>query len=122
MGAAVRGGGAVGSGPRNKMVSEPSMKTGKVVMASKGGAINQHKEMAMGMMGGGMPMRGYKKGGMAKKKVKKYEGGGNVKLEPPPLSRGQGIRSGAMDPTNYRLTKKRTGGAVKKMRYGGSCG
>ena len=77
MGAAVRGGGAVGSGPRNKMVSEPSMKTGKVVMASKGGAINQHKEMAMGMMGGGMPMRGYKKGGMAKKKVKKMRYGGS---------------------------------------------
>ena len=69
MGCAVRGGGAVGSGPKNKMLSEPSMKTGKVVMASKGGAINQHKEMAMGMMGGGM-MNRYKKGGMAKKKVK----------------------------------------------------
>jgi hypothetical protein len=77
MGAAVRGGGAVGSGPRNKMVSEPSMKTGKVVMASKGGAINQHKEMAMGMMGGGMMSRGYKKGGMAKKKVKKMRYGGS---------------------------------------------
>jgi hypothetical protein len=76
MGAAVRGGGAVGSGPRNKMVSEPSMKTGKVVMASKGGAINQHKEMAMGMMGGDMMSRGYKKGGMAKKKVKKMRYGG----------------------------------------------
>lgn len=75
MGAATRGGGAVGSGPKNKMVSEPSMKTGKVVMASKGGAINQHKEMAMGMMGGGMA-RGYKKGGMAKKKVKKMRMGG----------------------------------------------
>ena len=70
MGAAVKGRGAVGSGPKNKMVSEPSMKTGKVVMASKGGAINQHKEMAMGMMGGDMA-RGYKKGGAAKKKVKK---------------------------------------------------
>ena len=104
MGAAVRGGGAVGSGPRNKMVSEPSMKTGKVLMMSKGGqasrqaalglsglygglpnqpkrlskggAINQHKEMAMGMMGGGMA-RGYKKGGMAKKKVKKMRYGGS---------------------------------------------
>ncbi len=52
------------------------MKTGKVVMASKGGAINQHKEMAMGMMGGGMA-RGYKKGGMAKKKVKKMRYGGS---------------------------------------------
>jgi len=78
MGCAVRGGGAVGSGPKNKMLSEPSMKTGKVVMASKGGAINQHKEMAMGMMGGGMMNRGYKKGGMAKKvKVKKMRMGGS---------------------------------------------
>ncbi len=64
MGAAIKGGGAVGSGPKNKVVSEPSMKTGKVVMASKGGAINQHKEMAMGMMGGGM-VKGYRKGGSA---------------------------------------------------------
>ena len=76
MGAAVRGGGAVGSGPRNKMVSEPSMKTGKVPMMKDGGDVNQHKRMAMGMMGGGMPMRGYKKGGMAKKKVKKMRYGG----------------------------------------------
>ena len=76
MGAAVRGGGAVGSGPRNKMVSEPSMKTGKVVMAKDGGMMNQHKRMAMGMMGGGMP-GGYKKGGMAKKKVKKMRYGGS---------------------------------------------
>ena len=50
MGAAVKGGGAVGRGPKNRMVSEPSMKTGKVVMAAKGGAINQHKRMAMGEM------------------------------------------------------------------------
>lgn len=66
MGAAVRGGGAVGSGRKNHMVSEPSMKTGKVVMASKGGAINQHKMMAMGM----------KKGGK-RKKVKKMRYGGS---------------------------------------------
>jgi len=42
------------------------MKTGKVVMASKGGAINQHKMMAMGM----------KKGGK-RKKVKKMRYGGS---------------------------------------------
>jgi hypothetical protein len=48
MGAAVKGGGAVGRGPKNRVTSSPSMKTGKVVMAAKGGAINQHKQMAMG--------------------------------------------------------------------------
>jgi hypothetical protein len=76
MGAAVRGGGAVGSGPKNKMISKPSKKTGKVLMMSDGGDVNQHKRMAMGMMGGGMA-RGYKKGGMAKKKVKKMRYGGS---------------------------------------------
>jgi len=76
MGCAVRGGGAVGSGPKNKMLSEPSKKTGKVLMMAMGGDVNQHKAMAMGMMGGGMA-RGYKKGGMAKKKVKKMRYGGS---------------------------------------------
>lgn len=70
MGCATRGGGAVESGPRNKMLSETSMKTGPVMMKN-GGAVNQHKMMAMKgvkkakkMMGGGMAVKGYKKGGM----------------------------------------------------------
>jgi hypothetical protein len=64
MGCATRGGGAVESGPKNKMVSETSKTTGPVMM-KKGGAVNQHKRMAMGkkMMGGGM-VKGYRKGGM----------------------------------------------------------
>ncbi len=84
MGAATKGGGCVGSGPKNRMVSETSRKTGPVMMA-KGGmadkkgramkmkgkdasgramAVSPRKKMAMGMMGGGMA-RGYRKGGMA---------------------------------------------------------
>ena len=47
MGAATRGGGAVTSGPRNKMLSKTSDKTGPVLMKS-GGLVNQHKRMAMG--------------------------------------------------------------------------
>ena len=67
MGCATRGGGAVESGPKNKMVSETSKTTGPVMM-KKGGAVNQHKRMAMGKkvtgyMGGGM-VKGYRKGGM----------------------------------------------------------
>ncbi|NBU34452.1 hypothetical protein EB118_14695 [bacterium] len=46
MGAATRGGGAVSSGPRNKMLSETSTSTDPVRM-KKGGAVNQHKRMAM---------------------------------------------------------------------------
>jgi hypothetical protein len=69
MGAATKGGGCVEKGPRNRMMSETSKKSGPVMMKKGGavntGAINQHKKMAMGkkMMGGGM-VKGYKKGGM----------------------------------------------------------
>ena len=72
MGCATRGGGAVESGPANKMMSETSNSTG-VPMMKKGGMankgnINEHKRMAMGKpigkMGGGMMAKGYKKGGM----------------------------------------------------------
>lgn len=63
MGIATRGGGCVESGPKNRMVSKTSNKTG-VPMMAKGGAVNQHKRMAMGMMGGGM-VKGYRKGGCA---------------------------------------------------------
>jgi len=69
MGCATRGGGAVMSGPKNRVTSEPSKTSGPVMM-KKGGAVNQHKRMAMGqkvngMMGGGMA-KGYRKGGMCK--------------------------------------------------------
>lgn len=58
MGCATRGGGAVMSGPKNRMMSEPSKKTGPVMMKT-GGAVNQHKKMAMGKK-----VKGYRKGGM----------------------------------------------------------
>ena len=73
MGAATRGGGAVESGPANKVMSETSKSTGVPMfkhggMANKGN-INEHKRMAMGKpigkMGGGMMSKGYKKGGMS---------------------------------------------------------
>jgi hypothetical protein len=73
MGCATRGGGAVESGPKNKVMSDTSQSTGipmmkKGGMANKGG-INEHKRMAMGKpigkMGGGMMAKGYKKGGAA---------------------------------------------------------
>jgi hypothetical protein len=72
MGCATRGGGAVESGPKNKMMSAPSKTTGPVMMKKGGmankGNVNEHKRMAMGKpigkMGGGMMAKGYKKGGM----------------------------------------------------------
>lgn len=52
MGAATRGGGCVGSGPKNKMLKKTSKTTGPVMMA----------------MGGEVMPMGYKYGGSAKKK------------------------------------------------------
>jgi hypothetical protein len=76
MGIATRGGGAVGSGPKNKVVSMPEQTSGPVMMAKGGEAIGQHKKMAMGMAGGGMMKKGYAAGGMVKKG---YAAGGAVK-------------------------------------------
>jgi hypothetical protein len=72
MGCATRGGGAVMSGPKNHVTSEPSKTSGPVMMKKGGmankGNMNEHKRMAMGKkimgkMGGGM-VKGYRKGGM----------------------------------------------------------
>ena len=74
MGAATKGGGAVESGPKNKMESNPAKgKTGPVMLAN-GGDVSPRKKMAMGMMGGGMMKKGYAAGGAAKKKM--MAGGG----------------------------------------------
>lgn len=74
MGAATKGGGAVMSGPKNRMESNPAKgKTGPVMMAA-GGDVSPRKKMAMGMMGGGMMKKGYAAGGAVKKKM--MAGGG----------------------------------------------
>ena len=79
MGAATRGGGAVESGPRNKMLSKTSQTSGPVMMR-EGGAVSPRKKMAMGkgpakMMGGGMMKKGYAAGGAAMKKKMMASGG-----------------------------------------------
>jgi len=75
MGAATKGGGAVESGPKNKMESDPAKgKTGPVMMAN-GGDVSPRKKMAMGMMGGGMMTKGYAAGGAAMKKKMMATGG-----------------------------------------------
>ena len=62
MGVATRGGGAVESGPKNRMVSKTSTDSGPVMMATGGMA----KKM---MAGGGMMKKGYAGGGAVKKKM-----------------------------------------------------
>jgi hypothetical protein len=62
MGVATRGGGAVESGPKNKVISATSKTTGPVMMA-KGGVA---KKKPKGMMAGGMMSKGYAAGGPAK--------------------------------------------------------
>lgn len=82
MGMATKGGGCVGSGPRNKVIKETSKTTGPVMM-NKGGMANKKfpdlnkdgkvtkADVLMGRgvqkkMGGGM-MKKYRKGGMSYK-------------------------------------------------------
>jgi len=48
MGAATRGGGCVGTGPKNKVQSKPSRKVGDPIMMNKGGDVK--KKMGGGMM------------------------------------------------------------------------
>jgi len=84
MRAASRGGGAVESGPANKVISGTSTSTGVPMMAKGGmankGNINEHKRMAMGKpigkMGGGMMSKGYAAGGAATKMSKGMMAGG----------------------------------------------
>ena len=54
MGAATRGGGAVESGPRNRMLSETSKTTGPVMMAKGGEAKKKKKKKVMAKAKGGM--------------------------------------------------------------------
>ena len=53
MGAATKGGGAVESGPKNRMLSETSKTTGPVMMA-KGGEAKKKKKKVMAKAKGGM--------------------------------------------------------------------
>lgn len=54
MGAATRGGGAVESGPRNRMLSETSKTSGPVMMAKGGLATKKKKKKVMAKAKGGM--------------------------------------------------------------------
>ena len=76
MGIASRGGGAVESGPKNKMISTTSKTSGPAMMSKGGMAVSPRKKMAMGMMGGGMMTKGMAAGGMM---TKGYAAGGMMK-------------------------------------------
>ncbi len=90
MGAATRGGGCVGSGPRNKKISSPSPKV-EVMMA---------------------------KGGMAKKKGKFPDLTGDGKVTQADVLKGRGVKR--MRGGGMAKKKMRAGGmAMKKMRGGG---
>jgi hypothetical protein len=66
MGAATKGGGAVSSGPRNRMISQTSKTTGPVMMAKGGLADKKGRAMDKGGKdAGGRAMKKYRKGGMA---------------------------------------------------------
>ena len=93
MGAATRGGGAVESGPRNKVMSQTSQTTGPVMMAEGGdvttkpkiekpvnrdprGAKPEIMKAPIKKKVGGMMSKGYAAGGPAKKMTKGMAAGG----------------------------------------------
>ena len=77
VGIATKGFGAVESGPKNKMESNPTKGKAKPIMVAEGGDVSPRKKMAMGMMGGGMMKKGYAAGGAVTKKM--MAGGGAVR-------------------------------------------
>ena len=91
MGCATKGGGCVGSGPKNKMVSKTSKKTGPVMMKD-GGDVN------INLLPEDTPAeREYKRA------VKKAAAEDKAPGSKP------------------KVTSKRYGGMVKKMKKGGMC-
>jgi hypothetical protein len=93
MGAATRGGGCVGSGPRNKKVSSPSPKV-EVMMA---------------------------KGGMAKKKGKFPDLTGDGKVTQADVLKGRGVKAMKYGGSASKKKKMMGGGMVKGYRKGGMC-
>lgn len=93
MGAATKGGGCIGSGPKNKMVSKTSNKTGPVMMKD-GGDVEIH------MMPNDTPAEREYERAVAKAAAE------------------EDLKTGAYK-AKRKATSKRHGGTVKKMRKGG---
>lgn len=93
MGMATRGGGCVGSGPRNKKVSSPSPKV-EVMMA---------------------------KGGMAKKKGKFPDLTGDGKVTKADVLKGRGVKAMKYGGSASKKKKMMGGGMIKGYRKGGMC-
>ena len=113
MGCATRGGGAVGSGPKNKTVSETSKKTGPIMMNAGGmvppappkGAKSTQNLTAPQVVAGAPAMVA---SNAARAAVRAPARG--------PASRAMVRGTRQAVPTGYKK-----GGKVRKMRMGGSC-
>ena len=95
MGIATQGGGCVSSGPKNKMVSKTSKKTGPVMMKDGG-------DVKIDMMPEDTPAEREYKRAMAKAEAE------------------EDLKTGAHK-SKIKAMSKRYGGTVKKMRKGGMC-
>ena len=137
MGAATQGGGAVSSGPRNKTQSNPASKSTGIPMLAKGGAVNQHKRMAMGekvMAKGGevgekltrptrLPaeLRNARLGLNTPRPTDAINPDALRGTTPPPEGRAAPKRKLTAKEMEARLGKAK-GGMAKKMNYGGMAG
>ena len=146
MGAATQGGGAVSSGPRNKTQSNPASKSTGIPMLAKGGAVNQHKRMAMGekVMADGGPVTGATMTNSERARMAATTRGAGAMTDnelrllrrasrrptdainpdalrgttPPPEGRAAPKRKLTAKEMEARLGKAK-GGMAKKMNYGG---
>ena len=138
MGAATQGGGAVSSGPRNKTQSNPASKSTGIPMLAKGGAVNQHKRMAMGekVMADGGPVGGAVSERDRVRAVAAARTAARAASRRPTDAINPDALSGTTPPPEGRAAPKRKltakemeerlgkakGGMAKKMNYGGMAG
>jgi len=109
MGIATQGGGCVSSGPKNKMVSKTSKKTGPVMMKDGG-------DVKIDMMPEDTPAEREYKRAMAKDTPAERE----YKRAMAKAEAEEDLKTGAHK-SKIKAMSKRYGGTVKKMRKGGMC-
>jgi len=117
MGMATRGGGCVGSGPRNKVIKETSKTTGPVMMA-KGGDVKKKKKKGFPDLNkdGKVSMADVLQGRLGKGAMK-----GAKKKGPKAMGTISNKERAMLTPAQRRVKKKKSGGMIKGYRKGGMC-
>jgi len=114
MGAATRGGGCVGSGPRNKVIKETSKTTGPVMMA-KGGDVKKKKKKGFPDLNkdGKVSMADVLQGRLGKGAMKSAKKGSRA------MGAISGTETGMLKKKMKKPQKKMGGGMIKGYKKGG---